>query len=155
MSEHAAPKPPITAKVMAKILPKPKYPRRDAARAWMRKESAHPTRNRKNECQRTVRIALGIGPGAVSAIAAWLAADPVFSHTVKIPEAGTAFYFRGGSYGHAVLVEKPGKTVASTTVWSTDIRRSGCVDLTTIGEIKKRWGYQPLGWTTHMNGVDF
>lgn len=154
--KHAAPKKRLPLPSLPKL---PRltslHPRRAAARAWMRKESLHPTRNRKNECQRTVRIALGIGPGAPSAIAAWLEADPAFSHTVKIPEAGTAVYLKGGKFGHAVLVEKPGKDISSTTVWSTDIRRQGCVDLTTIGSIEKRWGYKYLGWTTKMNGVEF
>lgn len=129
--------------------------RRDAARAWMRKESAHPTRDRQNECLRTVRIALQIPSGADWAIHAWQAADPEWSHTAMIPQAGTPFFLMGsGKFGHIVLVETAGKTVDATTIWSTDIKRAGKIDLVTIGYLRKKWGMRKLGWTTRLNGVD-
>lgn len=129
-------------------------PRRAAARAWMRKESKTPTRDRLNECLRTVRIALGIGSGADWAIHAWNQAKG-YRHSIKIPEAGTPYFFLGaGKFGHIVLVDTPGKTINSTTCWSTDILRKGDVDLVTIGYIKKHWGMKGLGWSTRLNGMD-
>lgn len=129
--------------------------RRLAAIAWMKKESAHPTRDRQNECLRTVRIALNISSGADWAIHAWQAADPEYSHTAMIPEAGTPFFLIGsGKFGHIVLVDVPGKTVDKTTVFSTDIRRPGKIDLVTIGYLRKKWGMRKLGWTTRLNGQD-
>lgn len=143
------------ATVAARLAAGTPHPRRAAARAWSRKESAHPTRNRFEECLRTVRIALGIPSGADWAIHAWDAADPAYSHTAKIPEAGTPYFFKGaGKFGHIVLVETPGHDIRSTTVWSTDIKRHGKVDLVTIGYIEDHWGMKGLGWTTRLNGVD-
>lgn len=127
--------------------------RRAAAIAWMVEESANPTRDRTNECLRTVRISLGVPARADWAIHAWDAAQ--HKHTSSIPQAGTPYFFKGsGKYGHIVLVDTPGKDVDSTTVWSTDIKRHGKVDKTTIGYIKSHWAMRGLGWATDLNGVD-
>lgn len=149
---HKAPT--VVAKVVAAVK---SYPRRTAARAWMKKESAHPTADRYRQCQKTCRLALGIGPGADTAYHAFRAAPQSGTHH-GVPQAGVPYYFESKSgpsgAGHVVIVEKPGKDIRSTTVWSTDIKRHGCVDLTTIGHLIDAWGEQPLGWLTNMNSTE-
>lgn len=128
------------------------------AAAWMLHESLYPSRDRTNECLRTVRIALGVPSGADWAIHAWDAALAARNtHQVALPAPGTPYFFKGsGKYGHIVLVDvnqDANRTVDSTYVWSTDIKRPGKVDRVTIGYIKRHWGMRGLGWTSVLNGV--
>lgn len=147
---HAVPKtPPVT---------KPKELSLQVKRslAWWAKESANPTRNRYNECLRTVRISDGCPGGTDWAIHVWTQARAADKRGAggQIPPAGAPYVLRTGSkYGHIVTVHSPGKTLNDTKVWSTDIKRHGKCDLTTIGELRKKWGCVPLGWVVRLNGV--
>lgn len=134
------------------------HPRRDAARAISRQRAASGKKIWYRKCEFATRTALGCPGGTDTAYHTWLAVPAAHRHT-GVPEAGTAFYFeskQGSSgAGHAVVVEKPGKDVRSTTVWSNDIKENGLISLTTIGHIEDAWGEKPLGWVTSINGQDF
>lgn len=162
LRSHAAPKPTVAAKVVAKVAPKPAPAKVKElslqvkkSLAWWAKESAHPTRYRYNECLRTVRISDDCPGGTDWAIHVWTNAKPEnkFGAKGEIPPVGAPYIFRtNAKYGHIVTVYKQGKTLNDTQVWSTDIKRKGKVDLTTIGTLRRKWGCIPMGWVNKLNG---
>jgi hypothetical protein len=90
----------------------------------------------------------GIGAYFGSAIDAWHGArdrHPGDRH----PPVGAALFYRGGNYGH-VVIAKPN----AAGMRSTDCRSAGVVGDEAIGWIEQHWGYEYLGWTGDLNGVD-
>lgn len=100
-------------------------------------------------CLKFVRTVLGVGAKAPRAIDAWNAAGSSHQHGYYNPPAGVPVFWSGGSSGagHIALADGKGN------VWSSDIRRSGQVDLVPISEIHAKWGLTLLGWTDTLNGV--
>jgi hypothetical protein len=101
-------------------------------------------------CQSFVRSAFGVGAYYPSAVSAWQHAR--YRHPLSdgnhVPR-GVPFFWSGGSrgYGHVVL------SVGSGLCWSTDVARTGYVDLVRINDVTRRWGEHPLGWTEDINAV--
>lgn len=65
----------------------------------------------------------------------------------RTPPNGAPVYYRGGQYGHAVLYCHGG-------IRSTDCTSSGRVSDTDLDWPVRNWGYEYLGWTGDINGVD-
>lgn len=101
----------------------------------------------KGLCQKAVRIELQIGPGYSSAIIAWSHVAHADRIASKQAPAGIPGYFDIGNYGHAVLMNGDGRC------WSTDILRSGQVDLVDVDYIVRHWGARWLGAAKTCNGV--
>jgi hypothetical protein len=97
-------------------------------------------------CQRFVRDQCWRVPSLYgSAIEAWNGAR--FKHPGdRTPPPGAPCYYRGGSYGHAVLFCHKG-------IRSTDCTSATRVSDTDIGWPERAWGYTYLGWTEDINGV--
>jgi hypothetical protein len=107
-------------------------------------EVAHATQDWTGYCLKFVRIQLGIGASAPSAIKAWQNARN--RKVTGVPPAGVPVFWRGGQYGHVAL------SAGNGYCYSTDVVRRGKVDKVLITEINRRWGYTYLGWTTDLNG---
>lgn len=120
--------------------------------AHARGEHRNPTTDWTRRCQEFTRDAFEIGPGARTAIEAFFACPAKLRHENKSAPYGTAGYFRApaaGKPGHAIV------NAGHQRAWSNDIKHAGSIDLTTIEEIERRWGYIWVGWTEATNGVRF
>jgi hypothetical protein len=95
-------------------------------------------------CQRFVRTALGLQADARSAIASWRQTPARYRHTSANPPAGVPVYW---APNHVALSAGDGY------VYSNDILRKGKVNFVPIDLIEQKWGLQPLGWASWMNGV--
>lgn len=109
-------------------------------------EVRHASRDWTGWCLVFVRTMLGIGKNYPSAISAWNNAKG--RRTVGTPPPGVPLFWSGHEFGHVAL------SAGGGYCYSTDILRRGKVDKVLIGEIKKRWGYKYLGWSTDLNGVN-
>lgn len=97
-------------------------------------------------CQRFTREAWEVGSLYGSAIEAWNGAHDKHPGD-RTPPVGAPCYYRGGSYGHAVVF-------AETQIRSTDCQSTGRVSEVAIAWVEQSWGYEYLGWTGDINGVD-
>lgn len=117
---------------------------------WARQQHYNPSQGWTGLCQMFVRSAYGLGGGFASASAQWRGAQHRHrtSDGNKAPR-GVAFCWTGGSrgFGHIVL------SVGNGLCWSTDVVRTGHVDLVRINEITQRWGQHPEGWIEDVNGT--
>lgn len=99
-------------------------------------------------CQKYVRDPCWrVGSLYGSAIDAWNGARDKHSGDRNPPD-GAPCYYRGGNYGHAVIC------VAKGTIRSTDAPSSGQVNDQDLAWPERAWGYEYLGWTGDINGVD-
>jgi len=98
-------------------------------------------------CQKYVRGPCWEVPSLYgSAIDAWNGAR--FKHPGdRTPPKGAPCYYRGGSYGHAVL------SVGDGRIRSTDCTSTGNVSDAPLSWPEDHWGYDYLGWTEDINGV--
>lgn len=104
-----------------------------------------------NLCQKGTRTALGAGPGAPSAKAAWLGLEGTGDRRRYNPEHpppfGVPVYFSMNTpYWHATISAGKG------FVWTTDAVRNGRYDKVSIGWLERRWHCKCVGWTTSING---
>lgn len=98
-------------------------------------------------CQKFVRLECwGVGSLYGSAIEAWNGARDKHPGD-RTPPAGAPCYYRGGQYGHAVCF-------TYDAMRSTDCTSTGRVSEEDIGWPERAWGYEYLGWTGDINGVD-
>lgn len=99
-------------------------------------------------CQQYVRLACWeVGSLYGSAIEAWNGAR--LKHPGdRTPPLGAPLYYRGGKYGHAVIF------VGGNDMRSTDCRTRGQVSDEVIRWVETHWGYEYLGWTGDLNGVE-
>jgi hypothetical protein len=81
-----------------------------------------------------------------SAIEAWNGAREKHPGD-RTPPNGAPVYYRGGQYGHAVIYCHGG-------IRSTDCQSGGRVSDTDLDWPVRNWGYEYLGWTGDINGVD-
>jgi hypothetical protein len=81
-----------------------------------------------------------------SAIEAWNGAREKHAGD-RTPPNGAPVYYRGGQYGHAVMYCHGG-------IRSTDCQSGGRVSDTDLDWPVRNWGYEYLGWTGDINGVD-
>jgi hypothetical protein len=112
--------------------------------AYARGEVAMPDKDYSGLCLHFTSWCYGYGgAGATSAAAFWSSSDHRLRHSGGRPPAGAVVLWTGGShgYGHATISAGGGK------IYSTDIRRSGRVDLVPLTEIHDRWGLHYVGWT--------
>lgn len=100
-------------------------------------------------CQKYVREACWAVPSLYgSAIEAWNGARE--KHTGdRTPPEGAPCYYRGGSYGHATISTGDGQVNRST-----DCTYAGDISEVPLSWVEDHWGYEYLGWTGDLNGVD-
>jgi hypothetical protein len=99
-------------------------------------------------CQKYVRgPCWEVGSLYGSAIEAWNGAREKH-HGDRNPPKGAPCYYSGGSYGHAVL------SVGGGRIRSTDCTSATYVNDAALSWPEQAWGYQYLGWTGDINGVD-
>lgn len=114
-------------------------------------KSAVANANRYKSCKRGMclmytRTWLGIASRYPSAISAWNNAKK--RRTKGTAPRGAPVFWRGGKYGHVAL------SVGGGRCRSTDRPRTGVVSTVTIDSISRAWGYQYVGWSADLNGVD-
>jgi hypothetical protein len=97
-------------------------------------------------CQKFVRDQCWrVGSLYGSAIEAWNGAR--YKHPGdRTPPKGAPTYYKGGSYGHAVIW-------TGEDIRSTDCTSTGDVSEVPISWVENNWGYTYLGWTEDINGV--
>lgn len=99
-------------------------------------------------CQKYVRDPCWEVPSLYgSAIEAWNGAKHKHPGD-RTPPKGAPCYYRGGQYGHAVIC------VGNGNIRSTDCTYGGDISEVDIGWPERAWGYEYLGWTEDLNGVD-
>lgn len=108
---------------------------------WSRQ---HPTWT-PGHCLEHCRTAAGLNARYGSAILAWKNARDRHPGDLT-PPVGALFFFRGGRYGHVAL-----GTDGRGGIRSTDWPARGMVGETTVDELAKAWGYEPLGWAENVN----
>lgn len=116
----------------------------EEARANGRNYSSYDT----GMCQKFVRgPCWEVGSLYGSAIEAWNGAREKHPGD-RTPPVGAPCYYRGGNYGHAVIY------VGNGNVRSTDTPSTGSVGEKPLSYYEQAWGYEFLGWTGDINGVD-
>jgi hypothetical protein len=98
-------------------------------------------------CQKYVRDQCWRVPSLYgSAIEAWNGAREKHPGD-RTPPNGAPVYYAGGQYGHAVIYCHGG-------IRSTDCQSAGRVTDTDLDWPVRNWGFEYLGWTGDINGVD-
>ena len=125
--------------------------------AYARKEHESRSRDWTGWCAVFTRSAFGApaigdhdGDGAADAEDVWKAAKHKHPETnpARIPRGVPVFWAGGGGdHGHAAV------SVGNSLMWSTDVKRTGYVDLVPIDDVRRKWGLTLLGWTEDINGV--
>jgi hypothetical protein len=103
-------------------------------------------------CLRYVRTWLGIGSQQASAIDAWTTARHKHPDD-RNPPPGAPCFYRGGTYGHIVLAMRDNQA-GDAMMRSTDCTSRAQVSSQQLGWCETHWGYDYLGWTEDLNGVD-
>jgi len=99
-------------------------------------------------CQKYVRDPCWeVGSLYGSAIEAWNGAKHKHPGD-RNPPKGAPCYYRGGSYGHAVI------SVGGGRIRSTDCTTTSKVNDAALSWPETAWGYDYLGWTEDINGVN-
>lgn len=126
-------------------------PRGAAALAEARKQSESGAAGWHDLCLKFVRTCFGVNAQQPTAYAAWTAnlKPRDLTHGWYNPPAGVPVFWQGGSSGAGHIAISDGKG----NCWSSDIRRTGKVDLVPITEIHAKWGLKFLGWSEVLNGV--
>ena len=125
--------------------------------AYARKEHESRSRDWTGWCAVFTRKAFGApaigdydGDLAADAEDVWKAAEHKHPETnpARIPRGVPIFWAGGaGDHGHAAVSAGRG------LMWSTDVARTGFVDLVPIDDVRRKWGLTLLGWTEDINGV--
>lgn len=114
-------------------------------------ESRNPSANYHDLCLRFVRTCFGVPAQQLTAYDAWTAnlKPRDLTHGWYNPPAGVPVFWSGGSSGAGHIAISDGKG----NCWSSDIKRTGKVDLVPIAEIHAKWGLKYLGWAETLNGT--
>lgn len=117
---------------------------------WANNQVKNPSQDWTRDCQMFARTAVGAKAFGTSALNAWKATPNKNKHYTYPPRPGSIAYYanpKNPGFGHAVFVGDNGK------VYSTDIRRTGQIDIVNWNVFQKEWGMQYLGWIdTTANG---
>lgn len=118
-----------------------------AAISWGRHQVDMPNRDWNRLCLAFVRQAYGLPAVYPSARSAWEHAERrhATADPADVPRGAPAF-FRGGEFWHVVL------PVGEGLCLSNDVRRRGRIDVVSLDQITKAWGYPLIGWTEDLNG---
>lgn len=115
-------------------------------------QSAHGPQFGANECQERAHLAYGIPTDGTPTAAAWWAKSK-YRHPTADPSTaprGAFHYWIGGSSGAGHVTLSRG----GASCWSTDIKRSGFYDITTVEHINAAWPQlHYVGWTEDIDGV--
>lgn len=118
------------------------------ALSFARGESIRRSKDWTGMCLNFVRTCFNIAPLYASAYAAWTHAQ--HRHVGdRTPPVGVPLFWKGGSHGYGHIALSAGNGLC----WSSDVRRTGYVDLVKISSIETAWGQEYLGWSEDLNGV--
>lgn len=134
------------------------------ALAWFQAESrkpfgsaSTPTGNWGGWCLIDSRMSYNIPPLALSAWAAWLAADDDAKHpTTNFDDApvGAALITKGTNpAGHIYIAAFPFKS-GNSGAWSNDIVETGMLNKVHRDAPVGAWNHQRIGWMDEINGYD-
>jgi GH25 family lysozyme M1 (1,4-beta-N-acetylmuramidase) len=103
-----------------------------------------------NECKMRVRLLFDVpSDGSADASTAW--GRTKFKHKGTNAPANGIYWWTGGSSGHGHVTVATGK---GDECWSTDIKRPGHFDLTSVSEINRTWPKLKFqGWSEDIDGV--
>lgn len=113
------------------------------ALGWANEQVKNPSRDWTRDCQMFARTAVGAKAFGTTALNAWKGTAEQNRHYTYPPRPGSIAYYvnpRNPGAGHAVFVGDNGK------VYSTDIKRTGKIDIVNWDTFKTSWGMQYLGW---------
>jgi hypothetical protein len=119
------------------------------ALAWMTAQSLHPTMNLLGKCQKAVRLSWRV-PSLYGSAAIQASHARHLHPDVDDAPLGAPLVWSGGSHGYGHISDNAGHG----RTLSTDVRRSGKVDIVRISSISENWGLKLLGWIGDLNGVD-
>lgn len=121
--------------------------RREAV-AWARRMIDTPDEDYRRECLKFVRKAFDLPPVEPNAGLAWDHAKVKHrtSNPGAFPFGVSAFWETPGDADHVAL------TIGGGLCISTDVKRTGRVDIVRIASIGPAWGATLLGWTEDLNG---
>lgn len=98
-------------------------------------------------CLKYVRTWWEIGSLYPDAITAWREAKQKHPDDTS-PPLGAPVFWQGGQHGHIAIY------VGGPDMRSTDCTHSGDVSTAHGSWVRNQWGYDYLGWTGDLNGVD-
>lgn len=98
-------------------------------------------------CLKNVRQWWGIASMYPDAITAWREADRKHPDD-KEPPLGAPIFWEGGQHGHIAIY------VGGPELRSTDCTSTGRVSDAHGSWVRNQWGYEYLGWSGDLNGVD-
>lgn len=104
-------------------------------------ESAHPSQDWYNLCQKFARTAVGAAAWAPSARLAFNAVPAAHRHS-GVPPAGALAYYGNPDTGNGHVALSAG----GGYVWSTDIKRHGQIDKVRYDVFARAWGLAYRGW---------
>lgn len=113
------------------------------ALGWANAQVMNPSRDWTRDCQMFARSAVGAKAFGTTALRAWQGTPEENRHYTYPPRPGSIAYYvnpRNPGAGHAVFVGDNGM------VYSTDIKRTGKIDIVKWDTFKTTWGMQYLGW---------
>lgn len=121
---------------------------RRQAVTWARGQIDRPDEDYKRECLKFVRKAFDLPPVEPNAGLAWDHARDKHRTTKagSIPAGVPVFWEQPGEADHVAL------SIGGGLCISTDVKRSGRVDIVRIASIAPAWGGELLGWTGDLNG---
>lgn len=115
----------------------------DAALARANKEVVNPSRDWTRDCQMFARTPVRATAFGTTALKAWQTTPDENKHYTYPPRPGSIAYYanpKNPGAGHAVFVGDNGK------VYSTDIKRTGKIDIVNWNVFQTKWNMAYLGW---------
>ncbi|MFB9315370.1 hypothetical protein [Nocardioides plantarum] len=114
-------------------------------------QSAHGPAFGVNECQMQCRLLYEVpSNGTLTAADDWNKSKNKHTGNPHDAPVGAFHRWTGGSTGAGHVAVSQG----AGSVWSTDIKRPGYFDLTTVDHINQAWTHlHYVGWTTDIDGV--
>jgi len=110
---------------------------------WANQQVTNPSQDWTRQCQSFARRAAHASAFGTTALQAWQSTPDQHKHFTYPPRAGSIAYYanpKNPGAGHAVFVGDNGK------VYSTDIKRTGKIDIVNWDTFQSKWGMQYLGW---------
>lgn len=107
------------------------------------REVVNPTRDWTRDCQMFARTPVNAKAFGTTALNAWQSTPEEHRHYSYPPRPGSIAYYanpKNPGAGHAVFVGDNGK------VYSTDIKRTGKIDIVNWNVFQTKWNMAYLGW---------
>lgn len=121
----------------------------DAAIAWGKNQVYHPSQNWYRWCLVFVQDCFDVPARQPSAGAEWIHAQGrhIVQHGSEIPAAVPVHWDTSGPSDHIAT------SIGGGLCLSTDVARTGKVDIVSIDSITRNWNCRLQGWTEYLEGV--